>query len=131
MLNGSTDPPGEPQDPTVPPVTPENPTVPPVNPDGEGGGGGGNGDDIGGNSGSNGGGTGGDDGGDLSDSKFYLVDSIICEASTNAETQGNYFASQFDCCTNIQDFNSRKICCDEGVDSPQEQLECLLVEAAW
>eukprot|EP00573_Skeletonema_grethae_P002414 CAMPEP_0201689294 /NCGR_PEP_ID=MMETSP0578-20130828/2909_1 /ASSEMBLY_ACC=CAM_ASM_000663 /TAXON_ID=267565 /ORGANISM="Skeletonema grethea, Strain CCMP 1804" /LENGTH=407 /DNA_ID=CAMNT_0048173891 /DNA_START=35 /DNA_END=1258 /DNA_ORIENTATION=- len=127
LLNLSTDPPGEPQDPTVPPVTPEDPTVPPANPDGGNGDGDGNGD---GNGGSNGGGTGGDDGDDQSDSKFYLVDSIICEASTNGEMQGNYFATQVDCCTNIQDFNSRKICCDEGVDSPQEQLECLLVEAA-
>ncbi len=136
LLNASTDSIGDTQDPTLPPVTPDDPTVPPVNPDGDGDGGDGggtsdsNGDGNGEDTGGNGGGTGGEGGGDQSDSKFYLVDNIVCEASTNGEMQGNYFETQFDCCTNIQDFNSRKICCDEGVDSPQEQLECLLVEAA-
>mmetsp|Transcript_2848 Transcript_2848/g.4361 ORF Transcript_2848/g.4361 Transcript_2848/m.4361 type:complete len:304 (-) Transcript_2848:103-1014(-) len=141
LLN-TPDSPGEPQDPTVPPVTPENPTVPSGlfggGDGGDGGGNGGdnssgNGDNGGDNSsgnGGNGGDDGGDDGSDKSDSKFYLIDGMICEASTSGEMEGNYFATQFDCCTNIQEFNLRKICCDESVDSPEDQLECLLVEAA-
>jgi len=65
--------------------------------------------------------------GSQSGNKFYLVDNILCEAS--AVREGNFFGTQVECCTNIPDFSSRKICCDESVDSPADQLECLLVEA--
>jgi len=65
--------------------------------------------------------------GSQSGNKFYLVDNMLCEAS--AVREGSFFGTQVECCTNIPDFSSRKICCDESVDSPADQLECLLVEA--
>lgn len=95
-----------PIDPEIPSfVTPEDPTDTPDDGNDNGGGGG------------------------QSSDKFYLVDNA-CSKSTNGVMVGNFYATKFDCCTNISDFDLRRICCNESVDDAGTQLECLLVEPA-
>lgn len=75
-----------------------------------------------------GGGNSGSDG--QSGDKFYLVDDV-CGTNTNGVMVWEvFFATKFDCCTNILDFDMRKNCCNESVDDPGAQLECLLIAAA-
>ena len=106
-----------------------SPVASPVStPDSDGSGGGG-GDDGGGSGGDDGAGGSDDDTDTQSDGKFFLVDDV-CKSSASGMAGEQYFSSQKDCCTNIQDFESRKSCCNESVSSPADQLRCLLEEPA-
>lgn len=103
LLNTSTDP-------EIPSFNTEDPTDTP----GDGGDGG---SDNGGDNG----------GGGQSGDKFYLVNNVC---TSNGVMGGEYYSKKFDCCTNILDFDMRKNCCNESVDDPGTQLECLLIEAS-